>query len=1062
MPKYLDMHGLETLTGDIENTYLKKNQRGAAGGVASLNSSGKVPSSQLPDTGTSDYSDLTNKPQINGTTLSGNKTTANLGIHDVPAGGTTGQVLTKHSDTDQDVEWATPPVTDVQTHGTSVVGQGGVANIPPATATDLGVMKVGAGYGLKAADPNGNSAGRIMTDKATSSHIKGFTDEYRPITPAYLPEAVFQGMARAAGDNTQAASQNATGVFTNEAKEAVQSMLKVPDKFVIALDYADLTFPVLKDSLCFNSGVLYKAKQDIQTSETWTAAHWTQTTIEAEQSALKTEINSKADVSDVTELEEKVDQKADEPTGTKSTGKVYGLDSNLNPAWVEKDTDPETIAEATAEWLDDHPEATTTVQDGSISIPKLAQSTKDTVVIQIETEKSAFHDVAPSSVLFYPDARLNNVTCKYTNEQNMLEGLLVTGTQNGVTRTLSGKLLNLSGTGTGQVFIVDTSDESVVSRFKGKTVNFYMFIKKSTPWGSTGVIQFYDGKGTPVYKWYSENTTKYIGWTVFNNISISDTANTISIKLSELSGTTFTDGDCIWIGIYESELVDTENIVTGDNPYEISVSGMNRIDTATHESIVKYVTPTKEYVDNHIPDIKAIWNEEIYALPEKFGAIGDGIEDDTVALNACFSYAAISGKSVRGYGTYKISSSIDIDTRGIDVFLRNIIYTGDQYAIGILSPEISFEFKLIQSNAKGIRFQKGTTRAGSFCKVNGVKIASTGDCISVGGQTLYNTCEIRQLSSSNGNCITFDLLQGESFYGGEYTFRDCSCECPNGWVLYDAHDTKCYNFTLEGNCKNGIYHPNGVSCYAWRHTEFINRYSARISGEHSEYENGPLIKLNGTIMPAMNYNAIIYDSENEIYPYSIDSDEIPKNPVFANNETDLWWLYANNHAVIRCNIITPYEVFRGISTNVIAKEMRFVGSNKVMIPLFHSLQEITTSIYDMRFYDTSDIQTFHDATKVLPATSFAIQTDTTIYLNGSYCAAGINEVTIDTNGNNVVIYDNRNNEVFDSSDYSGTKFKLKCIANHSDKGLKSDGYDAYWCYDGTNHIWEVEEFEGSD
>lgn len=39
--------------------------------------------------GTSDYDDLTNKPQINGNTLTGNKTSANLGIHDVKIVGDT-------------------------------------------------------------------------------------------------------------------------------------------------------------------------------------------------------------------------------------------------------------------------------------------------------------------------------------------------------------------------------------------------------------------------------------------------------------------------------------------------------------------------------------------------------------------------------------------------------------------------------------------------------------------------------------------------------------------------------------------------------------------------------------------------------------------------------------------------------------------------------------------------------------------------------------------------------------------------------------------------------------
>ena len=54
---------------------------GKNGGFATLDSNGKVPESQIPGSGgTSDYADLENKPQINGVTLSGNKTTGDLSI----------------------------------------------------------------------------------------------------------------------------------------------------------------------------------------------------------------------------------------------------------------------------------------------------------------------------------------------------------------------------------------------------------------------------------------------------------------------------------------------------------------------------------------------------------------------------------------------------------------------------------------------------------------------------------------------------------------------------------------------------------------------------------------------------------------------------------------------------------------------------------------------------------------------------------------------------------------------------------------------------------------------
>ena len=70
--------------------------------------------------GTDDYTDLTNKPKINSVTLSGNKTSAQLGL-----------------------------VGDVQVNGTSVTTDG-VANIPVAnTSNTLGLVKVAGTQGMQ-------------------------------------------------------------------------------------------------------------------------------------------------------------------------------------------------------------------------------------------------------------------------------------------------------------------------------------------------------------------------------------------------------------------------------------------------------------------------------------------------------------------------------------------------------------------------------------------------------------------------------------------------------------------------------------------------------------------------------------------------------------------------------------------------------------------------------------------------------------------------------------------------------------------------------------------------
>lgn len=50
----------------------------------------------------------------------------------------------------------------------------------------------------------------------------------------------------------------------------------------IAPDYGSLTFPIAEGTKCIHNGFYYVADQDIATSEDWTAAHWTQTSVTAE------------------------------------------------------------------------------------------------------------------------------------------------------------------------------------------------------------------------------------------------------------------------------------------------------------------------------------------------------------------------------------------------------------------------------------------------------------------------------------------------------------------------------------------------------------------------------------------------------------------------------------------------------------------------------------------------------------------------------------------------------------------------------------------------------------
>ena len=178
--------------------------------------------------------------------------------------GTSGQVLT--SDGSGGQSWQTPAagtVTDVQVNGTSVTS-GGVANIPVASASTFGIVKVG--YGLQKS-PTLNT---IMTEPAGLDAIKAGADVFRPIAPFREHEATFYGLAKAAGDATQASSSNPVGTFTGGAKQAIQSMIGI--NLLVTSNIENGTTAskayTVGDLFC-KDGKLYKATASISIGETF-------------------------------------------------------------------------------------------------------------------------------------------------------------------------------------------------------------------------------------------------------------------------------------------------------------------------------------------------------------------------------------------------------------------------------------------------------------------------------------------------------------------------------------------------------------------------------------------------------------------------------------------------------------------------------------------------------------------------------------------------------------------------------------------------------------------------
>lgn len=111
-------------------------------------------------------------------------------------------------------------VEDVQINGTSILNEG-VANIPIASSSKHGVVLVsGDGLGMV-------TGGRLRVNTPQPSRIKEGTQLYQPVDIYHQHEAVFYGLAKAAGDGTQSASSNNVGQYTEDAKNAIKTMLGI-------------------------------------------------------------------------------------------------------------------------------------------------------------------------------------------------------------------------------------------------------------------------------------------------------------------------------------------------------------------------------------------------------------------------------------------------------------------------------------------------------------------------------------------------------------------------------------------------------------------------------------------------------------------------------------------------------------------------------------------------------------------------------------------------------------------------------------------------------------------
>ena len=105
-------------------------------------------------------------------------------------------------------------VTDVQIDGTTILNNG-VANIPKASTSTYGVVKIGEGLNL--------NVNKLVTNQATDVFLKGGTNTYRVITPYNQHQSVYYGLSKLAGVDLASATVT-VGTYPDSSKQAIQKL----------------------------------------------------------------------------------------------------------------------------------------------------------------------------------------------------------------------------------------------------------------------------------------------------------------------------------------------------------------------------------------------------------------------------------------------------------------------------------------------------------------------------------------------------------------------------------------------------------------------------------------------------------------------------------------------------------------------------------------------------------------------------------------------------------------------------------------------------------------------
>ena len=569
----------------------------------------------------------------------------------------------------------------------------------------------------------------------------------------------------------------------------------------------------------------------------------------------------------------------------------------------------------------------------------------------------------------------------------------------------------------------------------------------------------------------------------------------LNLSFKVIANVTYTDfliTPFIFLGT-DVTVIENPTFVSGLCDVTSAVSDYSYLSTYPNQHIISYKADTKTYVDEHIPEIdlsrkedktnkvtsisasstdtqyptaKAAYNGAVaaanekvtYITPEQYGAKGDGVTDDTAALQQCLSMAS-SARCIKALKQYKITSTLYITGNELNIDINRINSYTDSFAVQISTRNSKVSIRQIDAydnDGYGVLIKSSSdsnvTNVLPGVQANSFEfnlITAKYDCIKFEADepynNAYNNFKVPNLISRSGNLININYSAVENyFWGGRIT-------CYNGWCIYHTGKNTFMRFAFEATSQiccgaNARF----IDCRTLEALDNPGIFLKMMGGTASSISreiadlNTPVIYDSVDLSEAISFEDAIASIDRKI------TDDPDISPYYACREVIT---YAP--AIIQ-NVCMKDET--GTSNAVLLDgKMIIYWNKKAFVPNREIMEEITAT----PFVPMDTVLNNPTYFKIGVA-------DCVINLNDSYCPVGIKSFIVEqTSSYKATIYNKNNTLVFDGANLPAGKYQVSCYITPLSSSvfddvmlLPSNAKDYYakrirYIYTGTNEEWSV-------